>query len=322
MHPVLARIATLVIAISLWVPARAASQPWDGWWVWSIDGRNAFVLALRGSGEGVSGEFSKPSSFTLDANAGWVRLINVEGPPATDPLLKAIHLGSELRFDVQDGSGPQEVTAYVLRRTSSETATLELANIPGAPTFGMRRSNAPVQVSENWEPGQIYGQPPAFPDNADLTELFRQDQAARQGGGPLDRGVATADEERRAAARRLLDGGSVRSGADYYHASFIFQHGDKPDDYLLAHALATSAIARGRPDAIWIATASLDRFLQSIGRSQIYGTQFIVPHDGSQANQGDYDRRLLPDTVRTDSGVPPVAAQEQQLGLLSRSPQR
>ena len=322
MRLILARITAVVIAISLWIPAHAVAQPWDGWWVWSIDGRNAFVLALRGSGEGVSGELSKPSSFTLDANAGWVRFSNVEGPPATDPLLQVVNLGSELRFGVQECSGSQEVTAYVLRRTFGETATLGLANIPGAPTFEMRRFNVPVQVSEDWEPGQIYGQPPAFPDNADLAELFRQDQAARQGSGPLNPGVAAADEERRAAARRMLDEGSVRSGADYYHASFIFQHGDKPDDYLLAHALATSAIARGRADAIWIATASLDRFLQSIGRSQIYGTQFIVPHDGSQANQGNYDRHLLPDTVRTDSGVPPLAAQEQQLGLLSRPPQR
>lgn len=36
----------------------------------------------------------------------------------------------------------------------------------------------------------------------------------------------------------------------------IFQHGEAPDDYVLAHAFAMAAHAGGRPEAAWIAAAT------------------------------------------------------------------
>ena len=45
-------------------------------------------------------------------------------------------------------------------------------------------------------------------------------------------------------------------------------------DYLLAHELCVVAIARGFERAKWLAAASEDRFLGSIGRSQRFGTQY------------------------------------------------
>lgn len=109
----------------------------------------------------------------------------------------------------------------------------------------------------------------------------------------------------------------MQSGDDYFHAAFVYQHGDGPDSYLTAHALALVAVARCRSDATWIAAASLDRYLQAIGKPQIYGTQFMK-QGGQPWTQAPYDRALLPDALRTASGVPTMAEQEKRREAMTR----
>ena len=112
---------------------------------------------------------------------------------------------------------------------------------------------------------------------------------------------------------RIDSTGSValQSGDDYLHAAFVFQHGAKPDDYLKAHLLAMVAVARGQPAALWIGSATLDRYLQSIGQPQVLGTQFKVSQDG-KASQDPYARDLLSDSLRQALRVPTPADQEEQ----------
>lgn len=70
-------------------------------------------------------------------------------------------------------------------------------------------------------------------------------------------------------------------------------------------------MARGRRDAAWIAAATLDRYLQSIGQKQVYGTQYRTPHDGP-TTQEPYDRALISDELRKIGGVGPQAQQEKR----------
>ncbi|MGH7020650.1 MAG: hypothetical protein ACREEY_12245 [Brevundimonas sp.] len=144
-------------------------------------------------------------------------------------------------------------------------------------------------------------------DNRALAALFTADQAARKDGGP-DLTQSMADADRRDQVRAMLDRGEVRSGTDYWRAGFIFQHGNQPEDYLLAHALATAALSQGEPDGAWLAAASLDRYLLATGRPQIYGTQFIAFSD-QPSRQSALDRDLLTDAVRKATRVPPLAEQ-------------
>jgi hypothetical protein len=72
-----------------------------------------------------------------------------------------------------------------------------------------------------------------------------------------------------------------------------------------------AAIARGRPDATWIAAATLDRYLQNIGQPQVYGTQFSTP-PGRPTTQEPFNRTLIADRLRIILGVPPLADQEAQ----------
>ena len=156
-------------------------------------------------------------------------------------------------------------------------------------------------------------QPESVTDNEALAAMFAADQAART-GGMISNGVLVTmqDAERRARTRALLDADQINTARDYFHAAFIFQHGSEPDDFLLAHVLAVTAVSKGHPQASWIAAATLDRYLQQIGRPQIYGTQFQLREAAGEVTQGDYDQELLPDALRSAAGVPSLQAQEDQ----------
>jgi hypothetical protein len=153
--------------------------------------------------------------------------------------------------------------------------------------------------------------------NVEMTAIFNADQADRSSPAVDWSIVRPRDEARAARTKALLDGGLLASGDDYYHAAFVFQHGAQPNDYLLAHALAMVAVARGRRDATWIAAATLDRYLQRIGQQQVFGTQYIGGKAGM--TQDPYDRALLSDAIRTATGVPTMAAQEDRRRALEKA---
>lgn len=150
--------------------------------------------------------------------------------------------------------------------------------------------------------------------NREMAEMFAADQEARRSFSPdKDWGeIARQDAERRVRTRELLDTGRLTTGPDFYAAAFIFQHGDKPEDYLLAHALAVRALGLGMENAEWIAAATLDRYLHSIDREQIYGTQYRTPRD-EPTTQGRYNRQLLTDQIRTGARVETLEGQAARL---------
>ncbi len=155
--------------------------------------------------------------------------------------------------------------------------------------------------------GRADATPAARADNPALTALFNADQKARQ-DHRLDLMESMADAERLAEAKAMLERSEIRSGADYFRAAFIFHHSREADDILKAHVLATAALAQGYQDAAWIAAASLDRYLQGAGRPQIYGTQYIQM--GAETTRGAFDADFMPDSVRRDTRVPPLAEQK------------
>lgn len=159
--------------------------------------------------------------------------------------------------------------------------------------------------------------PPA--NNAEMAKLFAEDQAVRENVPHAQmqdmafvRKMWADDAARRIRTRALLDEGKLTTADDYYAAAFVFQHGEKPEDYLLAHSLALAAVARGNAKASWIAAATLDRYLQNIGQKQIYGTQWRWPNDAPPSRE-PYDRQLIPDSLRTALDVPVLAEQDKDL---------
>jgi len=152
--------------------------------------------------------------------------------------------------------------------------------------------------------------------NSELAELCAADQEEREADwSRLSEAELLAISERDALRRErvlaLIQEDALATAEDCYHAALVLQHGDAPEHFLLAHALASIAAFQGYPGANWLAAASLDRFLQNAGRPQVFGTQFTSSQD--QPWTMDPFDRSWPDSLRARFGVPPLSESEQRL---------
>jgi len=140
-----------------------------------------------------------------------------------------------------------------------------------------------------------------------LRNIFEEDQKDRTG---IDDASIARDAKRREQVHRLLSDGKIESGDDYYYAAMVFQHGQTPSDYLLAHVLAVTAVVKGSKRGVWLSAATLDRYLQSVKQPQIFGTQFgsNAPAKGPYT-QSPYDKNMLADTIRVAWCVASSSAQ-------------
>lgn len=269
-----------------------------GTWALKAEGRNLFVLELDlpAGSTSLTGKLFRPAHMNLSANA----VTSVALPVAEEQVVKADTNAEGLLLDFKDDSG--SVTEFQMDVTANG-ADLKFVGIP-VPPLHLVRVGDDETVAATWDPAHVYALSDGteiLTDNSELTRLFGADQADRQ-GSPIDWAqLAVADKARRQAVGDMLRQGQLHTGQDYINAAFIFQHGESSDDYLLAHALAMTALEMGRKDAGWIAAASLDRYLLSIGKPQIYGTQ--------TSKGQNLDRNLIPDSLRLRAGVPALAEQ-------------
>jgi hypothetical protein len=86
--------------------------------------------------------------------------------------------------------------------------------------------------------------------------------------------VKPRDDARLKRVKELYAAGSLQTGSDWLRAAVILQHGNEPDDFLLAHEMCIAAVAKGELKARSMAANSEDRFLRRIGRPQRFGTQW------------------------------------------------
>jgi hypothetical protein len=301
----LGRLLFLIVAFAAASMASAAPDP-SGVWALRADGAVLFTIEVKRTPRGWSGLWVRPDHFSFSGAA----ISDVKGPVVRRPSMAAREAGGgvELTFDDPGPNAyPDKLTIRPLAGGRAELAWENLTDKILLVRAARGAAPVPAQLA-----GRSFALPFNRPTNPEMTAMFEADQAARLGGKVIDWSVVGAqDREHRKRAKALLDSGALASGDDFYHAAFIFQHGDKPEDYLLAHSLAVIAAARGRPDAAWIAAATLDRYLQSIGQKQVYGTQYMT-RAGEAVTQEPYDRTLLSDALRAAMGVPPQAAQEKR----------
>ena len=166
-----------------------------------------------------------------------------------------------------------------------------------------------------------------------IKQVFEQDQQDRE---HLDYSklskedwdkIRTRDAARREETKQLIASGAAKTGDDYRDAAFIFQHGDKPEDFLFAHILAVVAIARGDTSAIWISAATLDRYLQAVKQPQVFGKQYVLkdpnaarkdPKAPRVLTQDPYDKNVLSDALRSAFCVLPYAVQQQNVEAMNK----
>jgi hypothetical protein len=157
---------------------------------------------------------------------------------------------------------------------------------------------------------------PDNPTSKELKLLHDMDQSERRGEAKFTpeelKALEARDAKRRDRVAEIVSHGLLCSADDYYHAALILQHSGKPDDHLLAHVLATTAVFKGREGDKWLVASSLDRFLQSLGRPQIFGTQYKRTMDDPNVTQEPYERSLN-DQFHREYGIPTLAEQERVL---------
>lgn len=307
----------LVFAISCHRRA-PPSNSYDGAWMMNLGDRVFIVIRLERQQNGsFAGSISSPKSFDLPMGKN-LRFSHITLPVIEKKIVSTSVNGASLRLTVEDPANPGEPDMFDLTLDGNDHASLQMVDVPvAALPFTRDQSLEVPRVATDWDPQRTYrisDQPNA--SNAEMRQIFDEDQRARQEFTKLSSeqwaAVSKDDAVRRQRTHGLVTAGKLHSSDDFREAAFVFQHGDKPDDYLLAHTLAMIAVAKGDEGALWIATATLDRYLQSINRPQIYGTQFkSAPKDSM--TQEPYDQSLIPDLIREELGVPDLAAQREQL---------
>lgn len=281
-----------------------AADP-QGTWALRAGDTTIMLFKVSRTSAGWSAEWQQPAHFESDGD----NFSNVSGPAIkrTAATAREVPGGIELTFDDPAPGAVPDV--FVIRARNASTADVSYVAFGGEPATLVRADSG--KALDGWDKTRVYSRAIDHPTNAEMTAIFDADQAARRHWESADwKAVDASDRVRRARTKALLDTGKLHSGDDYYHAAYIFQHGSEPADYLKAHALAVIAAARGKRSATWIAAATLDRYLQSIGQPQIYGTQFSSA--GGKWSQAPYRSDLLSDAIREATRVPPLADQEAQ----------
>jgi hypothetical protein len=113
--------------------------------------------------------------------------------------------------------------------------------------------------------------------NAELAELAKQDQLDRSQGAFN----MAKDSSRLKRVQELENSDSLQHPLDFYHAALIYQHGTEPLHYLKAYLLSEEALKR---DPTLVKAKSLncaadDRYRLSVGKAQVWGTQYVVKSD-------------------------------------------
>lgn len=296
----------LAVALLLAVAAPAVAADPSGRWLLNAGDTPLMLFEVARTSRGWTGAWQRPAHFESDGDS----FSRVTGPAVlrTAHSAREVPGGIELTFNNPKPDEPTDV--FVIRGRDAATADLSYVAFGEEPAT-LKRAVAGRALG-GWDATRTYVRSNAWPTDPEMTAIFDADQAARENPTTIDWTVLRAeDATRRALTQTLLDAGRLRSADDFYHAAYVFQHGDAPDDYLKAHALATVAASRGKPKAAWIAAATLDRYLQTIGQPQIYGTQFQERPDKSWT-QEPYRRDVVSNALRKATGVPGLLEQEKQ----------
>ncbi len=119
----------------------------------------------------------------------------------------------------------------------------------------------------------------------ELKKLFESDQREREEMGQANPEdlihIAKNDLLRRKRVGEIFAEGCFKTPGDYLSAALIYQHGDVPDHYMQAFIWAKEAVELGEPNAKSLMAVAIDRYLVSVGKKQLCGTQASVVFDSS-----------------------------------------
>ena len=148
----------------------------------------------------------------------------------------------------------------------------------------------------------------------ELRELYASDQKD-QNDESWNEGTG-AEFDRRQTVRRnrvmeIIEAGMLADLQDWDCAAMLLQHGDTADDYLLAHILSMPCGIADQSGGRFMCAATLDRFLQTVGRSQIFTTQSGAADPSVYAPAEPFDDSMS-QAVRALFSLPPFPGREEK----------
>lgn len=169
-------------------------------------------------------------------------------------------------------------------------------------------------------PAFALAQEPTDTTNQELASLVQADQREAQalvkaGGREQDlRAWVSAGAPRREMVRRLIRAGGLVTAKDYVNGALLLQHGDTPEDFLLAHVLATIAGFKGSRTGRWLSAAALDRYLLNVGQPQVFGIQAMRDFTkmATDCHSMTPNLAIISDQIRKEYGYPLTAAEIQR----------
>lgn len=296
----------MLMILPLVLATSAVAPSLTGVWDLKAEDQTIFQLDISETATGITATWVRPTHFQMD-NESFSRVV---GPPVRRQAKVARLVNGDIELSFDDPAPHAMPDRFRVHRVSTGHVDVTYDGTPFEP-YDFTRSPADPAPLGPWDGDRTYVRTIPRPTNLEMRAIFDADQADRQAPDIDWSVVEPADKSRRARTQELLDSGALRSGEDFFNAAFVFQHGSAADDFLKAHLLATVAIARGKPGATWIASATLDRYLQAIGKPQVLGTQFMSPRNGP-VTQEPYDRGVASDALRKALQVPTLAEQKEQ----------
>lgn len=147
-----------------------------------------------------------------------------------------------------------------------------------------------------------------------IDKLYLSDQEDRKNNWSI---VAKRDEIRRKRVGQLIDSNKIISAKDYAKAAMIFQHGVDSSDYLKAVEFMKTAMKIDSTVNKSLFAAATDRYLISIGKPQVYGTQYIQEGNGTWELK-NYDTTAISDEEKKRFGVGSLNEQMEKLKELNK----
>jgi hypothetical protein len=278
----------------------------------NLDGRPFMVLTLGPENGHYVGTLTWPHQKTISGDGRSFSGIGRE--TTTKRLTSETPRQTSLRMVVEPPEDPNDKDEIELRLTAPDEGRLTLIDTPFESWPVIRNTDgSPPHVWTGWGQKRSYVlQAPAVDPNPAMAAIYQADQALRQSQQSFEshaQQIEKDDGARREQVRALIANRQLRAAEDFRLAAMVFQHGSEPRDYLFAHTLALVALEKGDRSASWIAAASLDRYLRSIDRQQIFGLQFKPGGSDRQP----LDDELISDALRRELGIPTLAEQQAQM---------
>lgn len=160
-------------------------------------------------------------------------------------------------------------------------------------------------TTEQTKPSEVV----TLTDNAELSDIYKKDQADRQTDNIDWDVVSKNDSLREIRIYEMLDANLVRTSKDYHNAAMIFQHGGDSKAYGMAVELMRKSIELDTTANKWLLAAATDRYLLSKEEPQIYGTQYHKFGKDEPWVLADIDTTQITDAERKEYGVETLAEQ-------------